>query len=41
MYLIAVLCSGVFFGAFVDHHKKKTSMIVSNFLSFCFYLLAA
>ncbi len=41
MYLVAVLCSGIFFGAFVDHHKKKTSMILSNFLSFCFYLLAA
>ncbi len=41
MYLVAILFSGILFWAFVDHHKKKTSMILSNSLSLFFFSIGA
>lgn len=38
IYLVATMLTGIWFGSLVDHHKKKTMMIVSNIVSIIFYL---
>jgi len=40
LYLVATAATGIWFGSLVDHHKKKTMMIVSNAASLVFYLVA-
>lgn len=40
VYLVASLVCGVFFGAIVDHNKKKNVMFWSTTLSFFWFLLA-
>lgn len=40
LYLVATAATGIWFGSLVDHHKKKTMMIVSNTASLTFYLVA-
>lgn len=37
LYLVSVLISGIFFGAIVDHNKKKTVMAVSTVVSLLMY----
>lgn len=37
IYLVAGAVSGIWFGNLVDHHKKKTVMIVSGFVSLVIY----
>jgi MFS transporter, DHA3 family, multidrug efflux protein len=38
--LFSALC-GLYFGTYVDHHKKKNSMVVSSIVSLVLYSLAA
>lgn len=40
LYLFVVLISGIFFGAFVDHHKKKFVMLTSTSWALFFFLLS-
>ena len=40
-YMIIFAGSSLFFGTFVDHHRRMTSMLVSSGVSLTFYLLAA
>lgn len=40
IYLVFTVLSGIWFGSLVDHHKKKTMMIVSSVGSLIFYVLA-
>jgi DHA3 family multidrug efflux protein-like MFS transporter len=39
MYTVATLVCAPFFGAFVDHHRKKTAMMVSSLLSLGLYIV--
>ncbi len=39
LYLVATAATGIWFGSLVDHHKKKTMMIVSNIVSLFFYII--
>ncbi|MDD2907449.1 MAG: MFS transporter [Candidatus Gracilibacteria bacterium] len=41
LYLFAVLISGIFFGAVVDHNKKKNVMIGSTGVSLLFFIISA
>nr|AIA16906.1 Major Facilitator Superfamily [uncultured bacterium] len=38
LYLVATASTGIWFGSLVDHHKKKTMMIVSNIASLFLYI---
>ena len=40
VYLILIAFSGIWFGSLVDHHRKKTMMIVSTIASLVFYVVA-
>ncbi len=40
IYLFVVLISWIFFGAFVDHNKKKNVMLISTWGAFLFFLLS-
>ena len=40
LYLFIVLISWIFFGAFVDHYKKKIVMLISTWLAFLFFIFA-
>lgn len=40
IYLFVVLISWIFFGAFVDHNKKKNVMLVSTWGAFSLFLLS-
>ena len=39
-YMLLLAVSGMFFGTFVDRHRRKTSMLLSNALSLIAFLLA-
>lgn len=39
LYLIFIAATGVWFGSLVDHHKKKTMMQVSNYITLALYAL--
>lgn len=38
IYLVATMLTGIWFGSLVDHHKKRTMMVVSNITSIAFYV---
>ncbi|HEU5122050.1 MAG TPA: MFS transporter [Candidatus Saccharimonadales bacterium] len=38
LYLVATASTGIWFGSLVDHHKKRTMMIVANIASLIFYI---
>lgn len=38
IYLVATMLTGIWFGSLVDHHKKRTMMVVSNVASIVFYI---
>lgn len=38
IYLVVTMLTGIWFGSLVDHHKKRTMMIVSNIASISFYV---
>jgi MFS transporter, DHA3 family, multidrug efflux protein len=40
IYLVATMLTGIWFGSLVDHHKKRTMMVVSNIVSIVFYIAA-
>lgn len=40
LYLIATAGTGIWFGSLVDHHKKKTMMIISTIASLIFYSIS-
>jgi DHA3 family multidrug efflux protein-like MFS transporter len=40
LYLVATAATGIWFGSLVDHHKKKTMMIISNFAALFFYIVS-
>lgn len=40
IFLLATVSTGVWFGSLVDHHKKKTMMMVSTFASFILYIIS-
>lgn len=40
-FMLASSLASLFFGNFVDHHRKKTSMLVSSLITLCMYALAA
>ncbi len=40
IYLVLAALCGVWFGGIVDHHKKKTVMLISSIASLSFYALA-
>ncbi len=40
-YMLLLSVSALFFGTYVDHHRRKTSMLVSSAASLVAYLLAA
>ena len=40
VYMLLFAASGIFFGTFVDAHKRKTSMMLSSVGSLAFFLLA-
>lgn len=37
IYLVMTTLTGIWFGSLVDHHKKKTMMMLSTIVSFVFY----
>jgi len=39
-YMLFYAASGIFFGTFVDRHKRKTSMLLSNAASLVLFILA-
>ncbi len=39
IYLTATALSGIWFGSLVDHHKKKSIMFVSSFISLASYIV--
>jgi DHA3 family multidrug efflux protein-like MFS transporter len=39
IYLVLTALTGIWFGSLVDHHKKKTMMLLSNAVSFALYLV--
>ena len=39
-YMIIFAATSLFFGTYVDHQRRKTSMLVSNAASLSMYLLA-
>lgn len=39
IYLVTTAATGIWFGSLVDHHKKKTMMIVSNIASLLAYII--
>ncbi|MGH7196408.1 MAG: MFS transporter [Candidatus Saccharimonadales bacterium] len=39
IYLVVTALTGIWFGSLVDHHKKKTMMLVSGAVSFALYLV--
>ncbi len=39
IYLTATALSGIWFGSLVDHHKKKTIMLVSSVISLAAYII--
>ena len=39
-YMLLFAASGIFFGTFVDRHKRKTSFVLSNASSLVFFVLA-
>ena len=39
-YMLLFASSGIFFGTFVDRHKRKTSMVLSNASSLILFVLA-
>ncbi len=39
-YLVATAGTGIWFGSLVDHHKKKTMMIVSSWVSLALYMIS-
>lgn len=39
-YMLLVAASGMFFGTFVDRHRRKASMLLSNVLSLAAFVLA-
>jgi DHA3 family multidrug efflux protein-like MFS transporter len=40
IFLVATAATGIWFGSLVDHHKKRTMMIIANVVSFLFYMTA-
>jgi DHA3 family multidrug efflux protein-like MFS transporter len=40
-YMLLVAVSGMFFGTFVDRHRRRTSMVLSSLLSLATFTLAA
>lgn len=40
LYLIFIAATGVWFGSLVDHHKKKTMMQLSNYVTLALYSIA-
>jgi MFS transporter, DHA3 family, multidrug efflux protein len=40
VYLLFNVSTGIWFGSLVDHHRKKTVMLVSTAVSFVFYLIS-
>lgn len=40
LYLVLIAATGVWFGSLVDHHKKKTMMQVSNYITLALYAVA-
>lgn len=39
LFLISIALTGVWFGSLVDHHKKKTVMLLSSFISLGIYII--
>jgi DHA3 family multidrug efflux protein-like MFS transporter len=39
IYLVTTVFTGIWFGSLVDHHKKKTMMLLSTVVSFIFYAI--
>lgn len=39
IYLVTTALTGIWFGSLVDHHKKKTMMMISTAVSFVLYLI--
>lgn len=39
IYLVMTTFTGIWFGSLVDHHKKKTMMMLSTIVSFIFYAI--
>ena len=40
LYMLLFAASGIFFGTYVDGHRRRTSMLVSSVASLTFFLLA-
>ncbi len=40
VYLVSIAATGVWFGSIVDHHRKRTVMLLSSAVSFGFYALS-
>lgn len=40
VYLVSIAATGVWFGSIVDHHRKRTVMLVSSVASFGFYAVS-
>lgn len=40
LYLVFVALSGIWFGSLVDHHRKKTMLLISSLSSLLFFILA-
>nr|MBP7967613.1 MFS transporter [Candidatus Woesebacteria bacterium] len=38
LYLVATACSSILFGSMVDHHKKKTALIISSIATLIFFI---
>ena len=38
IYLVATACSSIWFGSMVDHHKKKTALIISSIATLIFFI---
>lgn len=40
IYLVSIAATGVWFGSIVDHHRKRTVMLLSSAVSFAFYAVS-
>lgn len=40
IFLVATAATGIWFGSLVDHHKKRTMMVVANIVSLLFYIVS-
>ncbi|MEK7673539.1 MAG: MFS transporter [Patescibacteria group bacterium] len=40
IYLVMTISSGFWFGSIVDHHRKKTAMLISSYASLAIYIIS-